>query len=41
MSAHLVTKNLAGGHAHRTLFEALDLDAFERFLESEPEELSP
>jgi len=23
------------------LFEALDLDAFERFLESEPEELSP
>ena len=25
MSAHLVTKNLAGGHAHRTLFEALDL----------------
>ncbi|WP_243056333.1 ribosomal protection-like ABC-F family protein [Nocardioides sp. SR21] len=25
MSATLVTKNLAGGHAHRTLFEALDL----------------
>ena len=25
MSAHLVTKNLAGGHAHRTLFESLDL----------------
>jgi ATPase subunit of ABC transporter with duplicated ATPase domains len=25
MSANLVTKNLAGGHAHRTLFEALDL----------------
>ncbi|MDQ2852371.1 MAG: ATP-binding cassette domain-containing protein [Actinomycetota bacterium] len=25
MSANLVTKNLAGGHAHRTLFTALDL----------------
>ena len=25
MSAHLVTRALAGGHAHRTLFEALDL----------------
>ena len=25
MSADLVTKNLAGGHAHRTLFESLDL----------------
>jgi len=25
MSATLVTKDLAGGHAHRTLFEALDL----------------
>jgi ATPase subunit of ABC transporter with duplicated ATPase domains len=25
VSAHLVTKNLAGGHAHRTLFESLDL----------------
>ncbi|MGY2873316.1 ATPase subunit of ABC transporter with duplicated ATPase domains [Marmoricola sp. URHA0025 HA25] len=25
MSANLVTKNLAGGHAHRTLFESLDL----------------
>ena len=25
MSAHLVTKDLAGGHAHRTLFEHLDL----------------
>ncbi len=25
MSATLVTKNLAGGHAHRTLFESLDL----------------
>ncbi|MCW2866121.1 MAG: heme transporter ATP-binding protein, partial [Marmoricola sp.] len=25
MSAHLVTKNLAGGHAHRVLFEGLDL----------------
>ncbi len=25
MSAHLVTKDLAGGHAHRTLFEKLDL----------------
>ncbi len=25
MSAHLVTKDLAGGHAHRTLFESLDL----------------
>ncbi|MBO1754822.1 ABC-F family ATP-binding cassette domain-containing protein [Allobranchiibius sp. CTAmp26] len=25
MSASLVTKNLAGGHAHRTLFSALDL----------------
>ena len=25
MSAHLVTKNLAGGHAHRTLFQSLDL----------------
>ncbi|MGO4258437.1 ABC-F family ATP-binding cassette domain-containing protein [Marmoricola sp. RAF53] len=25
MSANLVTKNLSGGHAHRTLFEALDL----------------
>jgi ATPase subunit of ABC transporter with duplicated ATPase domains len=25
MSATLVAKNLAGGHAHRTLFEALDL----------------
>ncbi|GAA4688041.1 ABC-F family ATP-binding cassette domain-containing protein [Nocardioides nanhaiensis] len=25
MSAHLVTKDLAGGHAHRTLFEGLDL----------------
>jgi ATPase subunit of ABC transporter with duplicated ATPase domains len=25
MSAHLVTKNLAGGHAHRTLFDSLDL----------------
>jgi ATPase subunit of ABC transporter with duplicated ATPase domains len=26
MSATLVTKNLAGGHAHRTLFESLDLN---------------
>jgi ATPase subunit of ABC transporter with duplicated ATPase domains len=26
MSANLVTKNLAGGHAHRTLFESLDLN---------------
>ncbi|MCW2820132.1 MAG: heme transporter ATP-binding protein, partial [Marmoricola sp.] len=25
MSAHLVTKNLAGGHAHRVLFDGLDL----------------
>ncbi|MBM0124743.1 ABC-F family ATP-binding cassette domain-containing protein [Pimelobacter simplex] len=25
MSANLVTKNLSGGHAHRVLFEALDL----------------
>ena len=25
MSANLVTKNLAGGHAHRPLFESLDL----------------
>ena len=25
MSATLVAKDLAGGHAHRTLFEALDL----------------
>ncbi|MCX6395055.1 MAG: ABC-F family ATP-binding cassette domain-containing protein [Propionibacteriales bacterium] len=25
MSANLVTKDLAGGHAHRTLFESLDL----------------
>ncbi|KQY58433.1 heme ABC transporter ATP-binding protein [Aeromicrobium sp. Root495] len=25
MSAHLVTKNLTGGHAHRVLFEGLDL----------------
>jgi len=25
MSVRLVTKNLAGGHAHRTLFESLDL----------------
>ncbi|GAA1904611.1 ABC-F family ATP-binding cassette domain-containing protein [Nocardioides lentus] len=25
MSAHLVTTDLAGGHAHRTLFEGLDL----------------
>ena len=25
MSAHLLTKNLAGGHAQRTLFESLDL----------------
>ncbi len=25
MSAHLVAKDLAGGHAHRTLFEGLDL----------------
>ena len=25
MSANLVTKNLAGGHAHRTLFSSLDL----------------
>ncbi len=25
MSAHLVTKSLAGGHAHRTLFDSLDL----------------
>ncbi|SDS00207.1 ATPase components of ABC transporters with duplicated ATPase domains [Nocardioides scoriae] len=25
MSAHLVAKDLAGGHAHRTLFESLDL----------------
>ena len=25
MSATLVAKNLAGGHAHRTLFDALDL----------------
>ena len=25
MSATLVAKNLAGGHAHRTLFEGLDL----------------
>jgi len=25
VSAHLVTKDLAGGHAHRTLFESLDL----------------
>ncbi|WP_296604147.1 ABC-F family ATP-binding cassette domain-containing protein [Nocardioides sp.] len=25
MSANLVTKNLAGGHAHRVLFESLDL----------------
>ena len=25
MSADLVAKNLAGGHAHRTLFESLDL----------------
>ncbi|WP_372736413.1 ATP-binding cassette domain-containing protein, partial [Nocardioides sp.] len=25
MSATLVTKDLAGGHAHRTLFESLDL----------------
>ncbi|GAB3660761.1 ABC-F family ATP-binding cassette domain-containing protein [Nocardioides korecus] len=25
MSAHLVTKGLAGGHAHRVLFEGLDL----------------
>ena len=24
MSADLVVKNLAGGHAHRTLFDALD-----------------
>ena len=25
MSATLVAKDLSGGHAHRTLFEALDL----------------
>ena len=25
MSATLVTKGLAGGHAHRTLFDSLDL----------------